>query len=65
MSMCAVSGNVGGDDYVLVPYVDSMNHVTSIKTDLSFSPITGDFSISVDRCKTACLSIYLCCFSKD
>ncbi|CAM9836292.1 unnamed protein product [Ascophyllum nodosum] len=36
-------------DYVLVPYVDSMNHATSATTDLSFSPLTSDLSVAVDR----------------
>ncbi|CAM9498548.1 unnamed protein product, partial [Hapterophycus canaliculatus] len=35
-------------DYVLVPFVDSMNHVTSAKTELSFSPVSGDLSVSVN-----------------
>lgn len=37
-------------DYVLVPFVDSMNHVTSAKTELSFSPVSGDLGVSVNRC---------------
>eukprot|EP00903_Cladosiphon_okamuranus_P010829 g10230.t1 len=36
-------------DYVLVPFVDSMNHVTSAKTELSFSPLSGDLVVSVNR----------------
>lgn len=41
-------------DYVLVPFVDSMNHVTSAKTELSFSPISGDLGVSVNRYVGAC-----------
>lgn len=37
-------------DYVLVPFVDSMNHVTTAKTELSFSPVSGDLRVSVNRC---------------
>lgn len=37
-------------DYVLVPLVDSMNHVTTAKTDLSFSPVSGELGVSVERC---------------
>eukprot|EP00752_Nemacystus_decipiens_P016244 g14524.t1 len=36
-------------DYVLVPFVDSMNHVTTVKTELSFSPLSGDLGVSVNR----------------
>ncbi|CAM9919254.1 unnamed protein product [Pylaiella littoralis] len=36
-------------DYVLVPFVDSMNHVTSAKTELSFSPVSGALGVSVNR----------------
>lgn len=47
----AVTGksSAASSDYVLVPFVDSMNHVTSAKTELSFSPVSGDLSVSVNR----------------
>lgn len=45
------SKSEGGGDYVLVPFVDSMNHVTTAKTELSFSPISGDLRLSVNRCE--------------
>lgn len=37
------------DDYVLVPFVDSMNHITTATTELSFSPVSGGLSVSVNR----------------
>lgn len=43
------SKNEGWGDYVLVPFVDSMNHVTTAKTELSFSPLSGDLGVSVNR----------------
>lgn len=39
----------GGEDYVLVPFVDSMNHVTTAETDLSFDPISDAMRVSVNR----------------
>ncbi|CAM9881454.1 unnamed protein product, partial [Ectocarpus sp. 12 AP-2014] len=49
----AVSGKpdakAASSDYVLVPFVDSMNHVTSTETELSFSPVSGDLGVSVNR----------------
>ncbi|CAM9340116.1 unnamed protein product, partial [Laminaria digitata] len=46
----AISGKeTKADDYVLVPFVDSMNHITTATTELSFSPVSGDLSVSVNR----------------
>ncbi|CAM9291619.1 unnamed protein product [Chrysoparadoxa australica] len=38
----------GESDYVLIPYIDSMNHCSSVGTDLSFDPVADKFSIATD-----------------